>query len=202
MDQQALALTKISYGLYVLSTRVGEKDNGCIVNTVVQAASSPCQITVAVSKQNYTCEMIQASGVFDVCPLAEDAPFDTFRHFGFQSGREVDKFASIPWQRSANGVAYPLEHTVAVFSCKVTSSVDLGSHMLFIATLEDAQVLSEAQPVTYAYYHRSIKPVPQPIAAKGYRCTICGYVYEGDELPPDFVCPICKHGAADFEKIV
>lgn len=195
------ALTKIGYGLYVLSTRDGEKDNGCIVNTVIQAASSPCVITVAVSKQNYTCEMIQSSGIFNVSCLSQETPFDTFKHFGFQSGRNVEKFASIPCERSKNGVLYPTATTVAVLSCKVESTIDLGSHMMFIAVLEDSRVLSDAEPVTYAYYHKAIKPSAKPSASKGYQCTICGYVYEGDVLPPDFICPVCKHGAADFVKI-
>lgn len=196
------ALTKINYGLYVLSTKVGEKDNGCIVNTVVQAASTPCLISVSVSKQNYTCEMIQSSGIFNVCPLSEQTPFETFRHFGFQSGRDVEKFADIPCERSENGVLYPTENTVALLSCKVEFTMDLGSHKMFIATLEDSKILSDATPVTYAYYHQSIKPQPQQTdAAKGYRCNICGYVYEGEVLPPDFICPICKHGASDFVKI-
>lgn len=195
------AMYKLGYGLYVLSAREGEKDNACIVNTVIQVTTSPNRVTVAVNKQNLTQEMIARTGQFNVSILAESAPFTLFTHFGFQSGRDADKFAGFPAKRSENGLYYVEDHVTAFLSCQVVNSLDLGSHTLFLADVVDGALLSQEESVTYAYYQAHIKPAPAP-KAKGWRCRICGYVHEAEDLPADFVCPICKHGAIDFEKIV
>ncbi len=195
------AMYKLGYGLYVLSAHEAGKDNACIVNTVIQVTTSPNRITVAVNKQNYTREMIDRTNKFNVSVLAESAPFSLFQRFGFQSGRDTDKFAGFHAGRSGNGLLYVPEHCTALLSCWVVDKMNLGSHTLFLADVADCAVLSDEHSVTYAYYQKHIKPAPAP-KAKGWRCRICGYVYEGDELPADFICPICKHGAIDFEKIV
>ena len=202
MDDKALF--KLSYGLFVLTARQDGKDNGCIINTAIQAADG--KITVAVNKQNLTHDMILATGAFTVSVLSEKASFDLFKHFGFQSGRGTDKFDGFTaCQRGENGLLYVTEGTNAFISGKVIDTVDLGSHTLFVATISDMEVLDTAPSATYAYYHASIKPKPaaQPPQEKTvWRCTVCGYVYdESDELPADFVCPWCKHPASDFEKV-
>ena len=194
------AMYKLGYGLYVLSAHEEGKDNACIVNTVIQVTTTPNRITVAVNKQNYTQGMIQRTNKFNVSVLAQSAPFELFTRFGFQSGRDTDKFAGFEARRSGNGLLYVPEHTTAFLSCWVADSMDLGSHMLYLADVTDCEVLSNEDSVTYAYYQKHIKPAPAP-KAKGWRCRICGYVHEGDDLPEDFVCPTCKHGAIDFEKI-
>lgn len=196
------SMFKLSYGLFVLTARDGDKDNGCIVNTVQQVTSSPNRIIVAVNKGNYTHDMIKKTGVFNVSVLTEEAPFDIFKRFGFQSGRDTDKFAGCDcFKRAENGVVYVGRYVNAFISGKVAETVDLGTHTLFIADVTDGEVLSDVNSITYAYYHKNTKPKPQETAKKGWRCKICGYIYEGDELPADFVCLICKHGAADFERI-
>lgn len=198
------AMFKLSYGLFVLTARDGEKDNGCIINTAAQVTTTPNRITIAVNKQNYTHDMIVKTGVFNVSILDETAPFSLFQDFGFRSGRDCDKFDGKEIARAENGVAYISDFTSAYISGKVVSTVDLGTHTLFVADVTDAQVISENEPVTYAYYHKNIKPAPQSAPKTeekvAYRCRICGYVHEG-ELPEDIVCPICKHGASDFERI-
>ena len=177
--------------------------NGCIVNTVTQVADDPKQIVVAVNKKNLTCELIQKSGIFSVSVLSETAPFSLFQHFGFQSGSTVDKFVDIPFAMTAQELPYLTEPTTAYLDCKVIHSYDLGSHMLFLASLSDCDVISNEKAMTYSFYHEHVKPKPEKnTSTKGWRCTVCGYVYEGEELPPDFICPWCKHGAEDFEKIV
>lgn len=196
------AMYKLTYGLFVLSARDGDKDNGCIINTAQQVTTAPNRITIAVNKQNYTHNMIQKTGQFNVSILDESAPFSIFERFGFQSGRNVNKLEGFEAGRTENGIVCLKEHASAVISAKVVSEMDLGSHTLFLADVTDAQVLSDVNPVTYGYYQSNIKPKPQKSDVKGYRCRICGYIYEGDPLPEDFICPICKHGAADFEKIV
>ncbi len=198
------AFFKLSYGLFVLTARDGDKDNGCIINTVTQLTDSPKRITIAVNKANYTHDMILKTGVFAVSVLSEDVPFKTFQHFGFQSGRDVDKFAD--WDscaRAANGVRYVPEYANAFMAATVIEARDYGTHTLFVADVTQAQVLSDAPSVTYAYYFAHIKPKPAPVEEhkKGFVCKICGYVYEGDELPEDFICPLCKHGAKDFEPL-
>lgn len=196
------AMFQLTYGLFVLTAKDGEKDNGCIINTVQQVTSTPNRISIAVNKNNYTHDMIIKTGEFNVSILSEEVPFDIFKHFGFQSGRDTDKFAEFHvYDRSENGIAYLNKYANAFLSGKVVQTVDLGSHTLFIADVTDGEVLSSVPSVTYAYYHKNIKPQPQATKAKGWRCKICGYIYEGEELPADFICPICKHGAADFERI-
>ena len=179
--------------------------NGCIINTVTQVTDDPKQITIAINKQNLTCELAQKSGMISISVLSETAPFSLFQHFGFQSGRETDKFVGIPFQMTGQELPYLTEHTTAYFDCKIIQSYDLGTHMLFIALVVDADVISSEKAMTYSYYHEFVKPKPSADTAspkKGWRCTVCGYVYEGEELPPDFICPWCKHGIEDFEKIV
>ena len=197
------ALFKIGYGLYVLTANDNEKDNGCIINTVMQVTSNPCQIGIAVNKQNYTNQMIQKTKKFNVSVLSENAKFETFKHFGFQSGANVDKFANYTdVKRSPNGLYYITKDTNAYFSAYVKQETDLGTHTLFIAQLVAAEILSDVPTVTYDFYQKNIKPKPQETAKKsGWRCKICGYVYEGETLPSDFICPWCKHGVEDFEKI-
>ncbi len=198
------AFFKLSYGLFVLTARDGDKDNGCIINTVTQLTDTPKRITIAVNKANLTHDMILKTGVFNVSVLSEDVPFKVFQHFGFQSGRDVDKFAdSETCARSANGVRYIPEYTNAFMAATVIEAKDYGTHTLFIADVTQAQVLSDVPSVTYAYYFAHIKPKPAPVEEdkKGFVCKICGYVYEGDELPADFICPLCKHGAEDFEPL-
>ena len=196
------ALFKIGYGLYILSCQENGKDNACIVNTVMQVTSDPCQIAVCVNKANYSCEMIQRTRKFNVSILDEESEFEVFKHFGYQSGKEVDKFLNfIHTKRTPNGVLYITKNTNAYFSAWVKQEIDLGSHIMFIAQLVEAEVLSEKPTVSYDYYQKNIKPKPQSTEKNGWRCKICGYIYEGANLPSDFVCPICKHGAVYFEKI-
>ena len=197
------AFFKLSYGLFVLTAREGEKDNGCIINTTQLLTDTPKRITIAVNKQNLTHDMILRTGVFNVSVLTEKVPFKVFQHFGFQSGRDTDKFAGWEGPRSANGLCYLPEYTNALLSGRVISTADYGTHTLFVAEVTEARILSEEPSVTYSYYFQHIKPKPQPQAEqkKGFVCKICGYVYEGDTLPEDFVCPLCKHGAEDFEPL-
>ena len=196
------ALFKIGYGLYILTSNEQGKDNGCIVNTVMQVTSDPCQIAVCVNKNNYTCEMIQHTRKFNVSVLSEGVSFDVFKTFGFQTGRNTEKFTNFnDVKRTPNGVLYITKDTNAYFSAYVQQEIDLGTHIMFIAQLVEAEVLSEKPTVTYDFYQKNIKPKPQTTDKKGWRCKICGYVYENENLPNDFICPICKHGAIDFEKI-
>lgn len=196
------ALFKIGYGLYVLSANEQGKDNGCILNSVMQVTSEPCQIAICVNKNNYTCEMIQHTKKFNLSVLAEGVTFDVFKNFGYQSGRNTDKFTNfIDVKRSPNGIYYITKDTNAYMSAYVQQEIDLGTHIMFIAQLVEAEVLSEKPTVTYDFYQKNIKPAPQKTEKKGWRCKICGYIYEGEVLPSDFICPICKHGAIDFEKI-
>ena len=196
------ALFKIGYGLYILSASEQGKDNGCIVNTVMQVTSAPCQIAVCVNKNNYTCEMIQHTKKFNVSVLAEGVSFDVFKNFGFQSGRNTDKFTNFTdVKRSPNGILYITKDTNAYFSAYVQQEIDLGTHIMFIAQLVEAEVLSEKPTVTYDFYQKNIKPKPQSTNKNGWKCKICGFIYKEEILPPDFICPVCKHGAIDFEKI-
>lgn len=203
MDNKALF--NLSYGVFMLSTKKGEIANGCITNTCIQVTNSPTRIAISVINANYTCELLKESGVFTLSILDQTCTFETIKHFGFQSGRDVNKFADVQLPIDVNGVPYLGWQSCAVLSCKVVSTQDLGSHTLFVAEVVDAKVLSENVPLTYADYHSKVKPKP---AAKmedkkivGWRCKICNYVYEGSELPPDYSCPICGHGAEDFEPI-
>lgn len=197
------AMFKLTYGLFVVTAREGEKDNGCIINTVSQVTVAPNRITVAINKQNYTHDMIMNTGIFNVSVLTEQSKFATYKNFGFQSGRDVDKFEKVSFKRAENSVVYLTEETNAYICGKVVEMVDLGTHTLFIADVTDARVLSEEASVTYDYYHKNIKEMPKQVenTKKGWICTICGYVYEGEELPADFICPLCKHGVEDFKRI-
>lgn len=206
MDKKAMY--KLSYGLFVLTARDGEKDNGCIINTAIQAASEPNQLSICVNKANYTHDMIERTGKFTVSVLSEQADFELFKRFGFQSGRDVDKFTNFTGcARGADGLYYITEGTNAYISVTVDKAVDLGSHTMFIGEITDMVVLSDTPSTTYEYYQNHIKPKPQTVGKtdKGqtvWRCRICGYEYVGEEIPDDFICPICKHPASDFEKIV
>lgn len=203
MDKKATY--KLTYGLFVLTSRLEGKDSGCIINTAGQVTSEPNRISIAVNKSNYTHDLIKNSGKFNISVLSEEAGFEIFQHFGFQSGRDVDKFADYTaCERSANGLYYITAGTNSYFSASVEQEIDLGSHTMFIAVVDDMEVLSDAPSATYAYYQSDIKPKPEKPSASGktvWRCTVCGYIYEGEELPADFICPICKHPASDFEKV-
>lgn len=197
------AVFSLSYGLFVLTAADGGKDNGCIINTCIQVADNPKRIAIAVNKNGLTHDMILKTRLFNVSVLSESTPMDVFRHFGFQSGRNTDKFADNNFgaQRSENGVFYLSRYTNAYFSAYVTETVDCGTHTLFIASIVKAKSLGDEASMTYSYYFKNVKPAP-PKKAKGWVCKICGYIYEGEELPSDFICPVCKHPASDFEKIV
>jgi flavin reductase (DIM6/NTAB) family NADH-FMN oxidoreductase RutF/rubredoxin len=201
------AMYKLSYGLFVLTAKEGEKDNGCIINTAIQAASAPNQLSICVNKANYTHDMIAKTGEFTVSVIDQSAQFALFQHFGFQTGKDVDKFAGFnACKRGANGIFYITEGTNAYISVKVTKTEDLGSHTMFIGEITDMDVLSEQPSVTYDYYLNNIKPKPEAVGTTPdgqtvWRCKICGYEYVGEELPEDFICPICKHPASDFEKV-
>lgn len=195
------ALFKIGYGLYVLTVKEGEKENGCIINTVSQLTSNPVKVAVTVNKDNYTHDFIVKTGKMNVNCLSTDAPFGIFEWFGFVSGRDKDKMDGMSVSRSENGIAYLNFFINSFLSLEVESTVDLETHTMFICKVTEAKVLNDKESMTYAYYHANVKPKPQPKEKKGYVCKICGYIYEGEELPADFVCPICKHGAEDFEKL-
>lgn len=198
------AMFKLGYGLYVITANVNGYNNGCIVNTVIQVTTTPNRISVTINKDNKTHDMIKDSGKFNVSVLSVNAPFDLFKHFGFQSGKNVNKFADFDkYEKSANNIPYITQGSCAFLSATVYSAVDLGTHTMFIANVVDGEILNDDESVTYSYYHKNIKPKPQTVEVKAesaYRCKICGYVHEG-ELPDDFICPLCKHGASDFEKI-
>ena len=201
------AMFNISYGLYVLTANLDGKNNGCIINTVTQVTSDPNQISIAVNKLNHTRDMIAASKKFTASIISQNADFELFKRFGFQSGKNVDKFAGFTAaQRGANEAMIINEGTNAYIAGWVTQEIDLGTHSLFIARVTDMDVLNDTPAATYAYYHQNIKPKPQaPAPSKSgktiWRCKICGYEYEGDELPADFICPLCKHPASDFERV-
>lgn len=195
------AMYNLTYGLFILTARDGDKDNGCIVNTVSQVTSSPNRIIVAVNKDNYTHNMIVQSGVFNVSILTEKSSFETYRHWGYQSGREVNKAQGIEFYRSQNGVIFLAKETNAYLSAKVVSMTDLGTHTLFLADVTEAAVLSEVPSVTYQFYQDHIKPKPATNKKKGFICTVCGYIYEGETMPEDFICPICKHPSSDFKPL-
>ena len=195
------ALFKLGYGLYVVTSNDGKKDNGLIVNTVSQVADNPTKIAVTINKANYSHHVIKQTGVMNVNCLTVDAPFKVFETFGFQSGRNVDKFADCTPLRADNGLVFLPRYINAFMSLKVEQYVDLESHGMFICSITEARTISDRETMTYAYYHQNVKPKPKTDGIKGHVCTICGYVYEGDPLPEDFICPLCKHGAQDFEPI-
>ena len=195
------ALFKIGYGLYVLTAQ-DEKDNGCIINTVMQVTSNPLQVAIAVNKRNYTNAMIQKTRKFNISVLSEKADFSIYEHFGYKSGRDTDKFATFyDTKRSPNGLYYITKGTNAYMSAYVQQEIDLGTHSLFIGQLVASESLSDDKSATYDYYQNNVKPKPDNTVKKGWRCKICGYIYGGEELPADYVCPVCKHGAVDFEKL-
>ena len=206
MDKKAMY--KLSYGLFVLTAREGDKDNGCIINTAIQAASEPNQISICVNKANYTHDMIMRTGLFTVSVISRKADFELFRRFGFQTGREVDKFADFSdCKRGANNILYVTGGTNAYISVKVNKTEDLGSHTMFVGEITDMEVLSAEPSATYEYYMNNIKPKPEAVGTTPdgqtvWRCRICGYEYVGEELPEDFICPLCKHPASDFEKVI
>lgn len=201
------ALNNISYGLYVLTAKDGEKDNGCIINTVSQVTASPLAISITVNKNNLTHDMILNTGEFNVSVIAEGASFDLFKNYGFKSGRDEDKVSKNA-KRSENGIVYESDNINSVISAKVKNTVDLGTHTLFIADVTETIDLSTAPSVTYAYYHKNIKPAPTKQSGEGKKwvCTICGYIYDDskekvpfEQLPNDWVCPLCMHPKSDFE---
>jgi len=195
------AMFSIGYGLYVVTSNDGKKDNGCIVNTVTQVTSSPNRVAVTINKENYTHHVVEQTGIMNVNCLSVEAPFSVFENFGFQSGRTADKLKDIEELRSDNGLRFLPQYINAFFSLKVVNYVDLGTHGMFICDVTESRVITKAETMTYTYYQNNVKPNPKTEGKKGYVCKVCGYVYEGDELPEDFVCPLCKHGAADFEPI-
>lgn len=193
------ALSALMYGLYVVTCRDANKDNGFIINTVMQITDNPVKIAVAINKENYSYGIIKKSGIMNVNCLCESAPFSLFENFGFKSGKNTDKFEKIKAVRSKNNLAVLEEHVNAYLSLKTEDFTDLGTHGMFICSVEEAGVILNEKTMTYDYYHNNVK---KPVSKKkGYICKICGYVYEGENIPEDFICPICKHTAADFEKI-
>ena len=195
------ALFRIGYGLYVVTSNDGQKDNGLIVNTVTQLTDTPNRIAVNINKANYSHHVIKQTGVLNVNCLSVDAPFSVFQQFGFQTGRSVDKFAGQKVYRSDNGLVFLDKYINAFMSLKVEQYVDLGTHGMFICSVTEARVMNDLDTMTYTYYQKNVKPKPETDGKKGFVCKVCGYIYEGDELPDDFICPLCKHGAADFEPI-
>ena len=195
------AMFNIGYGLYVVTTNDGKKDNGCIVNTVTQVTSSPNRVAVTINKENYTHHVAEQTGIMNVNCLSVEAPFSVFENFGFKSGRAEDKLKDMEELRSDNGLRFLPQYINAFFSLKVVNYVDLGTHGMFICDVTESRVITKAETMTYTYYQNNVKPKPETEGKKGFVCKVCGYVYEGDELPEDIVCPLCKHGAADFEPI-
>ena len=195
------ALFRIGYGLYIVTSNDGRKDNGLIVNTVTQLTDNPYRVAVNINKANYSHHVIRQTGVLNVNCLSIDAPFSVFQQFGFQSGRTVDKFAGQKINRSGNGLVFLDKYINAFMSLKVEQYVDLDTHGMFICSVTEARVMSDQDTMTYTYYQQNVKPKPETEGKKGFVCKVCGYVYEGDELPEDIICPLCKHGAVDFEPI-
>lgn len=195
------ALFRIGYGLYVVTSNDGKHDNGLIVNTVTQVSDNPNRIAVNINKANYSYHVIKRTGIMNVNCLSTEAPFKVFEQFGFRSGRNVNKFEGCTPARADNGLVILPHYINAAFSLKVEDYVDLGSHGMFICSVTEARVMSDKPTMTYDYYHKNVKPKPETAGKKGYVCKVCGYVYEGEELPADYICPLCKHGAADFEPI-
>ena len=195
------ALFKIGYGLYVVTVNDGVKDNGCILNSIMQVTSTPNRVAVTINKANYTYEVVKNTGKMNINCLTVDTPFSVFEKFGFKSGRDTDKLGGEFLPRSKNGLGYLTKYINSYISLETEKFIDLDTHVMFICKVVDAQVISDAETMTYSYYHANVKPKPQKPKAKAYECSICGYVYEGDPLPEDFICPWCKHPASDFVPI-
>ncbi len=196
------SMFSLSCGLYVLTSRDNKRDHGCIINTAMQITSNPNRISIALNKENHTHGVIRKAGSFNISTLTEKTPFDVFRHFGFQSGRDVDKFAGeFSFERSENGLAFLPQYSNSFISGRVIVSYDYGTHSVFIAEVTEAQVLSSEKSLTYEYYRANIKPKPQTQKKRGFVCKICGYVHENGDLPKNFICPVCKHGAEVFEPV-
>ncbi|MBR7062666.1 MAG: flavin reductase, partial [Clostridia bacterium] len=195
------ALFNIGYGLYVVTSNDGTRDNGLIVNTVTQVTNTPNRIAVTINKDNYSHHIIKQTGIMNVNCLSVDAPFSVFENYGFRSGRNADKFEGIAELRSDNGLRFLPQYINSFMSLKVEQYLDMGTHGMFVCSVTEARVISKLETMTYTYYQNNVKPKPQTEGKKGFVCKVCGYVYEGDELPEDFVCPLCKHGAADFEPV-
>ena len=195
------ALFKIGYGLYVVTSNDGKKDNGLIVNAISQVTNTPNRVAVTINKENYSHHVIRQSGMMNVNCLTVEAPFKVFETFGFASGRKVDKFADCTPARSENGLVVLPRYINSYLSLRVEQYVDLDTHGMFICSVTEARVISDKETMTYSYYFENVKPKPKTEGKRGYVCKICGYVYEGEKLPDDFVCPLCKHGAEDFEEI-
>ncbi len=194
------ALFKIEYGLYVVTTKGEELDNGLILNSVMQVTAEPLKVAVTVNKSNYSHDLIKKSGLMNICCLNEKTPFSVFENFGMKSGKDNYKFIGVKAERSDNGLLYLTEYSNAFISLKIEQYIDLGTHGMFICAVTESQILDDTPTMTYGYYYNNVKPKKQN-AKKGYVCKICGYVYEGEPLPDDFICPLCKHPASDFEKI-
>jgi len=215
MKMDTAALYTISYGLFIIGAAQGGKRNGMVNNTLVQVTSAPPRLAIALNKDGLTHDMLAATGVFSASVLCQGVSFELFRHFGFRSGRGCDKFdGAFPWALDGQGLPYLTDMACARFSCRVVQTVDLGTHSWFLADILEMERLSKNLPVTYAEYHKSIKPQPgarseepprrgrsEEPSRRGWRCKICGYIHEGGSLPADFTCPICKHGAIDFEEM-
>ncbi|WP_407400573.1 flavin reductase [Treponema sp.] len=203
MDNKALF--RLSYGVFMLSTKAGDKINGCITDTCIQVANTPTRVAISLINTNYTCSLLKESGLFCLSVLDEAATFDIISHWGLQSGRNVDKFDGMNLPMDPNGIPYLSSSTCAVISCKVVEQVDLGTHTLFIAEVLDAKVTSDRNPLLYADYQKRIKPDSQTQKTqrkiKGWKCRICGYIYEGPDIPKDFLCPLCGHTREDFEPV-
>lgn len=203
------ALFKLTYGLFVITAHdeANQKDNGCIINTAMQVTDTPNRIVFGLNKANYTHDLIQREGIFNLSILSEEASFDLIRRFGFQSGRNVNKFEGFSdFRKAENGVPVITQGTNAYVCCRVKETYDIGTHTLFLSDITDMEVLNDVPSASYAYYHARIKPQPPGTQKSGrtktvWRCRICGYIYDGEDLPADFICPICRHGAADFEKV-
>jgi len=196
------AFYNLTYGVYLLTACDDGKDNGCVINTAVQVANDPARISISVIRGNKTCDMILKSGEFNISAITDTAPFELFRHFGMQSGRDVDKFAGFDdVSRSENGLYYLTKHSNMFLSAKVTEKIDLGSHILFIAEVTDGEVLSAASSCSYGFYQSNIKPKTKKTDKKQWVCSVCGYAYDGDEVPDDFLCPLCHHGKEDFQLV-
>ena len=202
MTRNMKALWNIGYGLYVVTSHDGKKDNGLIVNTVIQVTNTPERIAVTINKQNYSHDIIKETGKMNVNTLTVETPFKVFQAFGFVSGRDTDKFKDCTPNRSENGLVVLPKYINSYMSLAVEQYIDLGTHGMFICSITEADVVSDLETMTYTYYQKNVKPKPETKKVKGYVCKICGYVHEGETLPEDFICPLCKHGASDFEPIV